>query len=467
MELLEKWSNQEKKLRNASPNFGELFKDGKRAPRAGELFYNRGLARILKLLAKKGKRGFYHGPVAEALIEVIKDRGGCLSLEDLKDHARVGSQNTDAISLPFKGQGVGRLHEGPPEDGMDDETAEGVELWEHPPNGQGLVALIALGILEELEKMGAIKKFSRQEHNTVDYLHAIIESLRIAFGDGVWWVADPDKTKLPLKTLLSRTYFKKRAELFDPHHASPMPKHGSPAFQSSDTVYFSVTDAHGNGASFINSVYSGFGSGIIPRDCGFTLQNRGGGFLLGPDDHPNVYAPGKRPYHTIIPALITNPKDGSLHSVFGVMGGYMQPQGHVQVLLNMLAFRMTPQAALDAPRFCIGAGTPEEGKVLSWTVHLEEGIGTDVVKGLELLGHEVKIITGKERGLFGRGQIIRCHEEDGRIVYSAGSDPRGDGAAFPVGGRRPLSSPRWRQMAVLGLVGGLAAAMMYLCPGIW
>lgn len=263
------------------------------------------------------------------------------------------------------------------------------------------------------------------------YLHAVIESLRIAFADGTWWIADPAVEKVPIKEMLSPNYLAERAKLFDPKRASHILHHGSPAHNHSDTVYFAVTDRWGNGISFINSNFGGFGSGIVPAGCGFTLQNRGANFSLD-KNHPNVFAPGKRPYHTIIPSMITNPSDGSLHTVYGVMGGFMQPQGHVQVLLNMLAFKFNPQVALDAPRICIGAGMPDQGKILGSEVYLEEGIDEEVAGQLEKMGHKVEIIKGwTARGLFGRGQIIRVHFEDGQIVYSAGSDPRGDGAAVP------------------------------------
>ena len=236
--------------------------------------------------------------------------------------------------------------------------------------------------------------------------------------------------KVPVKEMLSPGYLAERAALFDPKRASKSLRHGSPAHNHCDTVYFAVTDQWGNGISFINSNYGGFGTGIIPAGCGFTLHNRGAGFSLE-KNHPNVFAPGKRPYHTIIPAMVTNPGDGSLHTVYGVMGGFMQPQGHVQVLLNMLAFGYNPQAALDAPRICIEAGTPEQGKVLASTVYLEEGISEETAKELRQLGHKVEIWKGWARGIFGRGQVIRVHAEDGQTVYSAGSDPRADGAAVP------------------------------------
>lgn len=432
------WQAFEHQIRNASPNFGELLKSdskapyGKRAPLPGELFGNPTLANTFRLLAKHGKKGFYEGPVAAAVVQVVQDLGGHLSLQDLKDHADLGSGEADAISLKFNGQNTARVRtravDGQP--GESEET-HGVEIWEHPPNGQGIVALMALGILEELERTGKIRTFVEKDHNCAEYLHAVIESLRIAFADAAWWVTDSDIERVPTQGLISRPYLAERAKLFDPKKASVIFHHGSPAHNHCDTVYFAITDKHGNGISFINSNYGGFGTCIIPRGCGFPLQNRGANFSLSAG-HPNVLAPQKRPYHTIIPALITNPSDQSLHTVYGVMGGFMQPQGHVQVLLNMLAFKYNPQAALDAPRFCVGAGMPDQGKVLDRNVYLEEGIDEAVAGQLRALGHEVQVIRGYQRGIFGRGQVIRCHMEDGRHVYSAGSDPRGDGAAFPA-----------------------------------
>lgn len=432
------WRASEQLIRDASPNFGEMLKsddkakDGKRAPLPGELMENPTLANTFRLLAKHGKKGFYEGTVAEALVKVVQDRGGHLTLDDLKHHAQLGSQKVEPISLKFKGQNIakvqGQLLDGQQGQGNED---DGVEVWEHPPNGQGIVALMTLGILEELERTGKIRQFGEKEHNSTEYLHALIESLRIAFADASWFVTDPDVVKVPTKELISRSYLAERAKIFDPKKASGNLKHGSPAHNHCDTVYFAVTDKHGNGMSFINSNYGGFGTCIIPKGCGFTLQNRGANFILQ-EGHPNVIAPQKRPYHTIIPAMITNPSDQSLHTVYGVMGGFMQPQGHVQVLLNMLAFKYNPQAALDAPRICIGAGMPDAGKVLDPTVYLEEGISTQVADELKAMGHSVEVLKGYARGLFGRGQVIRCHMEDGKHVYSAGSDPRGDGAAFPV-----------------------------------
>jgi gamma-glutamyltranspeptidase/glutathione hydrolase len=426
-------------LKEASPNYAELCKedssapDGYRGPNPGEIIRNPNLANTFRALAKDGKKGFYTGRIAEAIIKVTKDRGGFLELEDLQKHLEAGSEPVKPISYVWKGQGYSESHakfiNGVSGQGSNEDD-HGVEIWEHPPNGQGIVALMALGILESLEETGQIPKFTQDQHNSAEYLHAIIESLRIAFADASWWVSDTSHSKDPSSQLLSKSYLSERAKLFDPLKASDkVHDRGSPAHNHSDTVYFACTDKEGNAISFINSNFNGFGSGIVPKDCGFVLQNRGGNFQLTPN-HPNAIAPGKRPYHTIIPAMITNTHDNSLHSVYGVMGAFMQPQGHVQVLLNMLAFKLNPQAALDAPRFCISAESIP-GEEFERKVFLEEGISQEVCERLRGMGHEAEIVRGYARGVFGRGQLIRAHMEEGQHVFSAGSDPRGDGAAFP------------------------------------
>lgn len=423
------WQAAEDAIRKACSSYHEMLKEdpqakgGARAPRPGEIFKSPTLARTFRALATEGKDGFYRGRIAQAITKTAQDLGGFLTADDLANHADTGSQGVEAISMkadPTKIAG----------EKQDENTGE-VEVWEHPPNGQGIVALMALGILKELSRSGKIPHFTPDQHNSVQYLHAVIESLRIALADGSWWVTDPDVEKVPSQDLVSEAYLAERAKLFDPNKTAGVLHHGSPAHNHSDTVYFAVTDKEGNGMSFINSVYGSFGTGIVPEGCGFTLQNRGAGFSLT-EGHPNVIAPGKRPFHTIIPAMVTNPADNSLHTVFGVMGGFMQPQGHVQVLLNMLGFRHSPQAALDAPRFCIGAGHPGSNRDADQIVYLEEGISESVARGLEQMGHKVKILGGFERNMFGRGQTIRCHHDGGRPVYSAGSDQRGDGGAYPV-----------------------------------
>ncbi|KAL4780386.1 nucleophile aminohydrolase [Aspergillus varians] len=425
------WQAGEAGLRAASPNFAEMLKkdpsaaDGVRAPRPGEIMKNPTLAATFRALATEGKKGFYTGRIAESLVQVVKDLGGHLELEDLKHHLEAGSEPVEPISLKFDGHGLA-------------ESGSGVELWEHPPNGQGIIALMALGIVQELEKLGKVPTFKPEDHNSTAYLHAIIEALRLGFTDASWYVTDPNVTAVPTKSLISQEYLAERAKLFDPTKASDLmeqgtPKFTSPALQSSDTVYFTVTDSQGNAASFINSNYTGFGSSIIPKGCGFTLQNRGANFSLNPK-HPNRLEPRKRPYHTIIPGMATNLSDGSLHSSFGVMGGFMQPQGHVQVLLGQVLGRLNPQQALDAPRICIGAGFPQDGKDVDWTVNVEEGMSQETIDGLRKLGHKVQVVGGRSRNLFGRGQIIRYTVDpvDKTPLWSAGSDMRSDGAAYPV-----------------------------------
>ncbi|QIW94704.1 hypothetical protein AMS68_000222 [Peltaster fructicola] len=429
------WQASENQIRRASPNGAEMLKkdpsakDGARAPKAGELMKNPTLANTFRLLGQHKKAGFYAGSVADEIVKVVQDLGGHITLEDLKHHMETGSEETQPIKLNFKAQNIADSHG----QHMSDKSSAGVDIWEHPPNGQGVVALMALGIIEQLEKSGKVSKFSHEDHNTAAHLHMVIEALRIAFADASWFVADPNVTKVPIKGLLDPDYLAERAALFSPDKASNVIDHGSPAHNHSDTVYFAATDSEGNGISFINSNYGGFGTCIVPKGCGFTLQNRAANFALQPENHPNILAPRKRPYHTIIPALVTNASDQSLHSVYGVMGGFMQPQGHVQVLLNQMVFGLDPQAALDSPRICIGAGMPEAGDVFDNTVYVEDGMSEETVKGLKQRGHKVEVLKGMARGLFGRGQLIRWHVDavEGTGLWSAGSDQRGDGAAMP------------------------------------
>lgn len=396
---------------------------GVRAPKPGEIIKLPSLARTFRALATQGKKGFYAGRVAEELVKAVRARGGLLELADLEHHLTTGSERVDPISVKFQGQGQAE--------------GEGVELWEHPPNGQGIVALMAVGIVQELERQGKIPTWTPADFNTAPYLHAIIEALKLAFTDASWYVTDPNVEKVPTEGLISPEYLATRARLFDPSRAFESQQPGnppfiSPALQSSDTVYFTVSDPSGNAASFINSNYAGFGTGIVPAGCGFTLQNRGANFSLDPA-HPNRLAPRKRPYHTIIPGMVTNLADGSLHSSFGIMGGFNQPQAHAQVLLGQVVAGLNPQQALDAPRVCIGAGMPDEGSVLDWVVNVEEGMPEETVAGLKRLGHRVEVLAGWKRSMFGRGQIIRYTVDpvDKTRLWSAGSDQRADGGAYP------------------------------------
>jgi gamma-glutamyltranspeptidase/glutathione hydrolase len=291
-------------------------------------------------------------------------------------------------------------------------TYRGYRIWECPPNGQGLTALLALNIMESYD-LAKLPPLSAKR------LHLIIEALRLAFADTRWYVADPTFNPLPLEGLLSKSYAAERRRLINPKQATIDQRRGTPV-ASSDTVYLTVVDEHGNACSFINSNYMGFGTGIVPRGWGFTLQNRGHGFSLDPT-HPNALAPGKRPYHTIIPGLATR-EDGSLYASFGVMGGFMQPQGHLQVLQALIDDNLDPQAALDRPRVCIVGGNPE-GEIA-----IEEGIPKRALTSLTNMGHNVEYVQGYDRAIFGRGQIILIDPE--KDALWGGSDPRADGFAL-------------------------------------
>lgn len=386
------WSRGAERQLKSAPGGSELTING-RAPRAGELFRNPGLARTFRAVAEGSKAAFYTGAIAEAIAMVIKNAGGCLAASDLAAHE---STWDEPISTTYRG----------------------VRIWECPPNGQGLAALLALNILEG---------FDLTEHPPLSTrrLHLEIEAMRLAFADTSWYVADPVFDPAPLELLLSKQYAAKRGLLLDTNRATLDQAYGTPT-SASDTVYLSVVDGQGNACSFINSNYMGFGTGIVPAGWGFSLQNRGHNFRLDPH-HPNALAPGKRPYHTIIPAMATRPgRDGKqeLYASFGVMGGFMQPQGHLQVVVAMLDDHLDPQQALDQPRFCISEG--EAGGAVS----LEAGIPSGVLGELTALGHLVNKVNGHERALFGRGQIILRDPASG--VLCAGSDPRADGCAMSL-----------------------------------
>ncbi|KAN0066506.1 hypothetical protein ACQY0O_000600 [Thecaphora frezii] len=409
------WARSENLIKAASPNANEMLLKGK-APAAGQLMRLPNLARTFRELATKGKEGFYKGRIAQEIVDLIKSQGGLMELEDLEFHLSKGTEEVTPISYTYN-------H---PAEAEDLEGKEGVTVYECPPNGQGLTALLALGILDELQNEGKVGDLAKIPHNGTEYLHALIEALRLAFVDTRYYVADPDHSQDVVKHLLSKEYLKTRAKLFDPKKASVDLERGSPV-NTCDTVYFSVTDGEGNACSFINSNYAGFGTGAVPKGCGFTLQNRGAGFVLE-EGHPNCVAPGKRPYHTIIPAMAL--RGDELFLSYGVMGGFMQPQGHVQVLLSMLHHGFSVQDALDAPRFCIGPGMEGPNAAKS-EIAVEQGLDPQVIKELRALGHDVKVIDGWSRFQFGRGQMIeKVVNADGKLVWAAGSDLRADGQAI-------------------------------------
>jgi len=371
------------------PGERDLTIDG-RPPREGETFRNPSLARTLRAIGSGGKDAYYKGEIGSAVVEAVRQANGVLSLEDLAAHE---STWVEPISTTYRG----------------------MRVWECPPNGQGITALIALNILEGFDLQG-------QDPLGTDRWHLLIEAMRVAFADTRWYVADPQASKVPAAELLSKKYAAQRRGLVDPKRATVDVRHGSPV-AGSDTVYFCAVDGRGNACSFINSNYMGFGTGIVPRGCGFTLQNRGACFVTDPG-HPNALAPRKRPYHTIIPGMMTR-ADGSLYAPFGVMGGFMQPQGHVQVVVGIVDDGLDPQPVLDRPRFCI---QPVDGA--DSRVHLETGIPAATVAGLRDRGDRlVPGVSGFGRALFGRGQVIR---RDPTGSLTGGSDPRADGCARNV-----------------------------------
>ncbi|MBL8097595.1 MAG: gamma-glutamyltransferase [Anaerolineales bacterium] len=375
----------ERQLKSAL-NGHELTIDG-RAPNAGEIFYNKGLAKTFRLIAEKKAEAFYKGPIAESIVSVIKEAGGVMSDADLAEHV---STWENPISVNY----------------------HGLNVHECPPNGQGITALIALNILEGFD-LTSLDLLSPEK------MHLMIEAMRLAFADASWYVADPAFAKIPMNELLSKEYSNERRKLINLKHATVDQKRGTPV-ASSNTVYLSVVDGFGNACSFINSNYMGFGTGIVPKGWGFTLQNRGHNFSLDAN-HPNVLAPKKRPYHTIIPAMVTRESDNSLYASYGVMGGFMQPQGHVQVLSALKDANLDPQSALDLPRFCIDVDEAG-GKVA-----IEEGMPTKTMDALKNMGHPIYKVSGYERAMFGRGQVITRDNESG--VLCGGSDPRADGYA--------------------------------------
>jgi gamma-glutamyltranspeptidase/glutathione hydrolase len=313
----------------------------------------------------------------------VQQEGGWLTTQDLADHT---STWEEPISTDYRG----------------------LTCWECPPNGQGLIALAALNIVDgfDIRSMGS---------QSADTYHHLIEAVRLALADGLRYIADPATTDVPTARLLSKPYAEERRALIRREQALRSVEYGS-ALASHDTVYITCIDGEGNACSFINSILSEFGAGMVVPGTGIALHNRASLFSLDPE-HPNALAPGKRPFHTIIPALAT--RGGELCLSFGIMGRFQQAQGHVQVLVNMVDFGMDPQAALDALRFTVR---------LDGTIGLEDGISPDVRGELERRGHRISIYRGYQRTVLGGGQIISRDPETG--VLAGGSEPRKDGCAM-------------------------------------
>ncbi|HET9529592.1 MAG TPA: gamma-glutamyltransferase [Blastocatellia bacterium] len=370
------WKRSEAKLARNAESRRVYLPEG-RAPRPGEIFYNPDLARTLRSISEEGAAVFYKGTIAEAIVAAVRALGGPLDLEDLSSHR---SDWVEPVVSPYNGY----------------------EVVEMPPNTQGIAVLIALNIVEGW-------KLSEMEHNSPEYLHSLIEAMRVALTDARNHVADP-REAIQTGDLLS----KPRAEaLRQQIGRSVQAGNGSINERDhSDTVYVAVVDEQRNAVSMISSIYKAFGSGITVPGTGLVLQNRGACFSLE-EGHPNRLAPGKRPFHTIIPAMLL--RDNRPCAVLGVVGGSMQAQGHLQVICNLIDFGMDPQAALDSPRFRI----LDDGSLA-----LEEGIADASRSQLIACGHRIKSEQTEEG--FGGGQVILISDE---TLYG-GSDPRKDGCAF-------------------------------------
>ena len=386
MSQITKW------LDGADENIPFMTDDGL-PPMPGSIIRNPDMARVLRDLGTLGAaKGFYEGKTGEAIVEKVNKHGGCISMKDLQNH-------TSTFPHPIKAE------------------YRGCSLWQVPPNGQGIAGLVALTGLAHLEEKGVVDE-DLQVGSTEAY-HVMMEMMRLGFADLKAHVADLDHMQVSTDWLLDKERIGARAEkLFDPDKAVVQ---GVPD-ASSCTVSFQVVDTNGNAISFVNSNFMGFGTGMVPGGCGFSLQNRGFGFSLE-KGHPNEIGPGKRPFHTIIPGMLTHNDSNELYATLSNMGGNMQPQGHFQLTVDLLAGELDPQAAIDMPRFCIVDGT-QQGKVF-----MEEGIDEDVIDELKDKGHILESkIRGQERSVFGRAQIIKRDRTTG--VLWAGSDGRADGCAI-------------------------------------
>ncbi len=369
------WRHSEAKM-SAHPDSRRVWLPGGRAPQAGDFFRNPEFAGTLQTLARDGYDAFYTGDIGRQIVACVQEAGGVLSESDLAGYA---AEWVEPLSVPYR---------------------DGYAFHEIPPNGQGLAALLAFNILgdDDLAKL---------DYYSPERLHLLIEAMKLGFADALAYVADPRQSHIPLAGLLDASYARSRRKQIDSTYAC-LPAAGKPS-QHGDTVYLTVADRDGNMVSWIQSLYMGFGSGLTAGNTGVQLQNRGANFSLEPG-HPNVVAPGKRPFNTIIPGFITH--HGRAWASFGVMGGFMQPQGHLQVGVNLIDYQMDPQSALDAPRFNWLGGRE---------VSLETGFPRATLEGLAGRGHDIAPPTH-----FGGGQVI-VRLPSGALI--AGSEPRNDGMA--------------------------------------
>ncbi len=367
--------------------------DGKgRAPGKGDIFKNPALARTLRLIGETGGDAFYKGEIADKMDAFMRENGGWLRKTDFEKHTATW---IEPVSTNYRGY----------------------DVFELPPNGQGIAALQMLNVLEafDLRKMG---------FNSPEALHLMVEAKKLAWADRAKFYADPDFSKVPLAGLISKPYAAERRKLIDPNRAAKSVEPGNPALRDGDTIYLCTADEEGNMVSLIQSNFRGMGSGVVPPGLGFMFQDRGELFSMEPG-HANVYVPGKRPFQTIIPAFVM--KDGKPWLAFGVMGGGMQPQGHVQVLVNMIDFDMNVQEAGDAARWQHEGDSEPTGERMAngGYVELESGVPYETARELRKRGHEIRGGTGG----FGGYQAIKVEMHDGQRVYVGASESRKDGHA--------------------------------------
>jgi gamma-glutamyltranspeptidase / glutathione hydrolase len=374
------------------PGFTEQFTIAGRAPRKGEIWRNPHLAFTLERIAKGGRDAFDTGEIARRIADYVQSQGGYLSVEDLASHR---SDWVEPVSTRYRD----------------------VEVWELPPNTQGIAALQMLNLLEAYDLKAA-------GFGSVDHVHLFTEAKKLAFEDRAKWYADPAFAELPLAALISKDYADQRRKLLDRERAAQRIDAGNPALRDGDTIYLTTADRDGMMVSLIQSNYRGMGSGMTPPGLGFILQDRGEMFSLT-DGHANLYAPGKRPFHTIIPAFVT--RNGEPWISFGVMGGDMQPQGHVQIVLNLVDFGMNLQEAGDAPRvYHTGSSEPTDELMTDGGVlMLESGYPRETVRELLKRGHRIAWELG---GYGGYQAIMRERSGDGFVYYGA-SEARKDGQA--------------------------------------
>jgi len=383
------WELNAKRL-SQYPGFSETFMPGGKAPVKGELFQNPGLANTLKAIALHGRDAFYKGDIAKKMADYIREQGGFLTVQDLAAHR---SEWVEPVSSSYRGY----------------------DIWELPPNGQGIAALQILNILEGYD-------VASWGFGSPEYIHHFVEAKKLAFEDRARFYADPDFHTIPVRELISKSYAEKRRGLIDSHQAGQSYPPGNPGLEHGDTIYLTVADSKGCMVSLIQSNYRGMGSGMTPPGLGFVFQDRGELFDLN-EGRFNSYAPGKRPFHTIIPAFIT--KDGQPWMSFGVMGGATQPQAHAQIVINMIDFGMNLQEAGDAPRILHRGSSQPTGERMQegGTLHLEQGPSYETLRTLRNWGHSISLNIGS----FGGYQAIRWDHSQG--VYYGASESRKDGQA--------------------------------------